>query len=61
MRPFLLLLLLVPMVACAATVRAPEVELRTSPVKIQVGGGGGFCPPGQAKKGVLLIGASPVR
>jgi hypothetical protein len=38
--------------ACTASVRAPEVELRAAPVKIQVGGGGGFCPPGQAKKGV---------
>ena len=45
------LLLLVSLTACAATVRAPEVELRTAPVKVQVGGGGGFCPPGQAKKG----------
>ena len=46
-----ILLLLVPLAACAATVRAPEVELRTAPVKVQLGGGG-FCPPGQAKKGV---------
>jgi hypothetical protein len=39
--------------ACTASVRAPDVELRAAPVKIQVGGaGGGFCPPGQAKKGV---------
>jgi hypothetical protein len=37
--------------ACTASVRAPDVELRAAPVKIQVGGGG-FCPPGQAKKGV---------
>jgi hypothetical protein len=51
MRLSILLLLLVPIAACAATVRAPEVELRTAPVKVQVGGGG-FCPPGQAKKGV---------
>jgi hypothetical protein len=46
-----LLLLLASLAACTATVRAPEVEWRTAPVKVQVGGGG-FCPPGQAKKGV---------
>ena len=39
--------------ACAASVRAPDIELRAAPVKVVVGGrGGGFCPPGQAKKGV---------
>ena len=38
--------------ACTASVRAPEVQLRAAPVKVVVGGGGGFCPPGQAKKGV---------
>jgi hypothetical protein len=37
--------------ACTASVRAPEVQLRAAPVKVVVGGGG-FCPPGQAKKGV---------
>jgi hypothetical protein len=35
--------------ACTATVRPPEVDIR--PVGVQVGGGSGFCPPGQAKKG----------
>ena len=46
-------LLLVPLLlaACTATVATPDVELRTAPVKVVVGGAGGFCPPGQAKKG----------
>jgi hypothetical protein len=49
-----LLILPLLLAACTATVRTPEVELRTAPVKVVVGGGGGggFCPPGQAKKGV---------
>jgi hypothetical protein len=33
--------------ACTATVRPPSIEVK--PVGIEVGGG--FCPPGQAKKG----------
>ncbi len=38
--------------ACTAEVRPPSVELRPAPVKVVIGeGGGGFCPPGQAKKG----------
>jgi hypothetical protein len=38
--------------ACTAEVRPPSVELSPAPVKVVIGGGGsGFCPPGQAKKG----------
>jgi hypothetical protein len=40
--------LLLLLAACTATVRPPSVDIR--PVGIQIGGGG-FCPPGQAKKG----------
>ena len=38
------------LVACAAEIRPPTVELRPAPVKAIVGGGG-FCPPGHAKQG----------
>jgi hypothetical protein len=34
---------------CTATVRPPSVDIK--PAGVQVGDGGGFCPPGQAKKG----------
>jgi hypothetical protein len=44
-------LLFLLLAGCTATVRPPDVELRTAPVQVRVGGGGGFCPPGQAKKG----------
>lgn len=38
--------------ACAAELRPPSVAVKPIPVKVQVGSnGGGFCPPGQAKKG----------
>ncbi len=40
--------LLLLLAACTATVRPPEIDIK--PVSVQVGGGG-FCPPGQAKKG----------
>jgi hypothetical protein len=51
LRPSLLLLSLA-LLGCAATVRPPEVEVRAAPIEVRVGGGGGgFCPPGQAKKG----------
>ena len=40
------------LVACTAEVRPPSVDLRPAPVKVVIGeSGGGFCPPGQAKKG----------
>ena len=37
--------------ACTASVRPPAIDISAAPVGIRVGGGGGFCPPGQAKKG----------
>jgi uncharacterized membrane protein len=40
--------------ACEASIKGPSAELGLSKVKIYSGGGysgGGFCPPGQAKKG----------
>lgn len=41
--------------ACTARVTPPKVEIETAPpVQIEVGdghGSGGFCPPGQQKKG----------
>jgi hypothetical protein len=40
----------VGLAACAAEVKPDKVELRPAPVKVTIGGGG-FCPPGQAKKG----------
>jgi hypothetical protein len=36
--------------ACTAEVKPAKVELSPAPVKVTIGGGG-FCPPGQAKKG----------
>jgi hypothetical protein len=44
-------LLFLLLAGCSATVRPPEVDLRTAPVEVRVGGGSGFCPPSQAKKG----------
>jgi hypothetical protein len=38
--------------ACTADVRPGKVEVEPTPVRVTIGGGGGgFCPPGQAKKG----------
>jgi outer membrane biogenesis lipoprotein LolB len=41
--------------ACTARVTPPKVEIETAPsVQVEVGashGAGGFCPPGQQKKG----------
>jgi hypothetical protein len=38
--------------ACTATVRPQQTKIETPDVTVTVGGGGGtFCPPGQAKKG----------
>jgi hypothetical protein len=51
MRTLAVLSALTLFAACTASVRAPDDELRAAPVKVVVGGGGGFCPPGQAKKG----------
>lgn len=51
MRALLSLLVLLFMAGCTASVRPPEIDLRTAPVKVKAGVGGGFCPPGQAKKG----------
>ncbi len=44
---------LLAMAACSAEVKGPKVEV--TPPKVVIGpadsGNGGFCPPGQAKKG----------
>ena len=45
------LLVLLLLTGCTASVRAPDIELRPAAVDVRVGSGGGFCPPGQAKKG----------
>jgi hypothetical protein len=45
-------LILLLLAGCTATVRPPDVELRSAPVDLRIGGGGSSCPPGQAKKGV---------
>jgi hypothetical protein len=44
------LLLVLLLAGCTASIRPPDIELRPAPVEVRVGGGG-FCPPGQAKKG----------
>ncbi len=36
--------------ACAAELRPPSLDIRPLPVEARAAGGG-FCPPGQAKKG----------
>jgi len=51
LRTLTTVLLLVAFAACTAKVTPPEVEVKPAPVKVIVGGNGGFCPPGQAKKG----------
>lgn len=46
-------LVLLLLAGCTATVRPPDISLRPAPVDVRIGGGGGgFCPPGQHKKGV---------
>jgi hypothetical protein len=49
----LVFLLVMPLLlaACTAEVAPGRVELEPAPVKVTIGGGGGFCPPGQAMKG----------
>jgi hypothetical protein len=46
----LVCILAVALAACTAEVEPAKVELRPAPVKVTIGGGG-FCPPGQGKKG----------
>jgi hypothetical protein len=36
-------------VSCRTEIEAPKIKISAPDVKID--GGGGFCPPGQAKKG----------
>jgi hypothetical protein len=35
---------------CAIKVKGPDIKIK-APIEIEGGGKGGFCPPGQAKKG----------
>ena len=53
MRTIIALAALALLAACTASVRAPAVDISGVPVAVRIGGGsgGGFCPPGQAKKG----------
>jgi hypothetical protein len=52
MRTIIALATLALLVACTASVRAPTIDISAVPAKVRIGGGGGgFCPPGQAKKG----------
>jgi hypothetical protein len=52
MRTIIALATLAFLGACTASVRPPAIDISAAPVGIRVGGGGGgFCPPGQAKKG----------
>jgi hypothetical protein len=49
-------LLVLAVLVSACTVSGPRVqvqpaEVKLRPVTVEMGGGGGFCPPGQAKKG----------
>ena len=44
------LLVFLLLAGCTASVRAPDIDLRPAPVEVRIGSGG-FCPPGQAKKG----------
>jgi hypothetical protein len=47
-----ILVLAILLGACTAEVSPARVEVKPPPVKVTIGGGGGgFCPPGQAKKG----------
>jgi hypothetical protein len=39
------------LVACEAKIKGPSAEISTPKLTIYDGGGGHFCPPGQAKKG----------
>lgn len=45
----LMLVLALALAACSAEVKPAKVELGPAPVKVTIGGG--FCPPGQARKG----------
>ncbi|MCP5365405.1 MAG: hypothetical protein H6905_09290 [Hyphomicrobiales bacterium] len=38
-------------ISCTAKVESPEAQVKIPGVSVDVGGGGDFCPPGQAKKG----------
>ncbi len=49
----LLLALCTPLhvAACTAEVKPGKVAVEPTPLRVTVGGGDRFCPPGQAKKG----------
>ena len=49
MRTIIALATLALLAACTASIRAPAVDISGVPVAVR--SGGGFCPPGQAKKG----------
>lgn len=44
-------LVLAVLVACTASIDAPSVRVKPATVEIGPDNDGGFCPPGQAKKG----------
>lgn len=39
------------MIGCVAEVEPPKAKIIIPAVKVDTGPNGGFCPPGQAKKG----------
>lgn len=45
------LLMLALLASCTARVDGPSVRVKPATVEIESGNDGGFCPPGQAKKG----------
>ena len=50
-RPLCAALVLVLLASCSARVEGPSVRVKPANVEIDSGDDGGFCPPGQAKKG----------
>lgn len=50
-RAFSAALILALLVACTARVDGPSVRVKPPSIEVDSGGGGDFCPPGQAKKG----------
>jgi hypothetical protein len=50
-RALVAVLILAQLSSCAARVDGPSVRVKPATVEIGSGDDGGFCPPGQAKKG----------
>jgi hypothetical protein len=50
-RALVAVLILAQLSSCTARVDGPSVRVKPATVEIGSGDDGGFCPPGQAKKG----------